>query len=131
MKKRILFVCTGNSARSQMAEGFLRARMGTRVDAFSAGTSPKGLNPLAVKVMMESGVDISHHVSKDVSGLEGQRFDWVITVCDRARQSCPVFPGTTNLHWDLIDPDDLESFRKVRDLISIRIDEFIASHLPD
>lgn len=131
MKKRVLFVCTGNSARSQMAEGLLRARVGTRMDVFSAGTVPKGLNPLAVKVMMEAGTDISRHRSKDVSEFDGQNFDFVITVCDSAKQNCPVFPGTKSLHWDIEDPDDLEAFRAARDKLAVHIDRFVFENLPD
>jgi arsenate reductase len=131
MKKRVLFVCTGNSARSQMAEGLLRARVGTRMDVFSAGTHPKGLNSLAVKVMMEAGTDISGHQSKDISEFEGQNFDFVITVCDRAKQSCPVFPGTKLLHWDIADPEDLEAFRAARDELAARVHQFIHENLTD
>ena len=124
-KKRILFLCTGNSARSQMAEALLRQKTGNRVDAFSAGTNPKGLNPLSVLVMSEMGIDISNQQSKDVALFANQQFDYVITVCDRAKESCPVFPGTKMIHWSLPDPLDLHSFREVRDDLSARIEAFL------
>src|SRR5438876_5111128 len=92
-KKRVLFLCTGNSCRSQMAEGWLRHLAGDRFEVFSAGTKPVGLNPLAVDVMREAGVDISHHSSKHVSECFSQQFPYVITVCDSAAESCPIFPG--------------------------------------
>lgn len=126
---RILFVCTGNSARSQMAEAWLRHLSQGAVEAQSAGTSPKGLHPAAVQVMAERGISLEGHRSKDVSELEGQRFDWVITTCDRARQSCPVFPHARTLHWDLPDPAEvhgteeevLEAFRRTRDELEARV----------
>src|SRR5499427_2053520 len=93
MKKRILFLCTGNSARSQMAEGMVRHLAGKEYDVFSAGTNPKGLHPLSIAVMKEIGIDVSQQKSKDVKVFLGQKFDYVITVCDRAKQHCPVFPG--------------------------------------
>src|SRR5437763_12761174 len=92
-KTRVLFLCTGNSCRSQMAEGWLRHLAGDRLEVFSAGTKPVGLNPLAVDVMREAGVDISHHSSKHVSECFSQQFPYVITVCDSAAESCPIFPG--------------------------------------
>src|SRR5881296_3834993 len=98
-KKRVLFLCTGNSARSQMAEGLLRQMAGDRFDVFSAGRHPKGLHPRSVEVMKEVAIDIAHHRSKDVSEYAGEKFDYVITVCDRAKQHCPVFPGAEPIHW--------------------------------
>lgn len=89
--KRVLILCTGNSARSHMAEGLLRTMAGDHFEVFSAGTRPLGLNPLAVQVMREIGVDISHHRSKSVDEFAGQQFDYIITVCDNAREFCPVF----------------------------------------
>jgi arsenate reductase len=133
-KKRVLFLCTGNSARSQMAEGFLRHLAGNRYDVVSAGTSPKGLHPRTIEVMKESGVDISSHTSKDVSQFEGDNFDFVITVCDRARQQCPVFPGAAPIHWGFDDPAEseeprqLETFRRVRDEIRQRIRLFLLAN---
>lgn len=125
IQKRILFLCTGNSARSQIAEGILRERGGGQVQSLSAGTAPKGLNPMAVQVMKEIGIDISHQRSKDVRELLKQPFDWVITVCDRAREQCPIFPGSRIQHWDIPDPEDLQAFRMVRDDLANRIDEFL------
>ena len=95
------------------------------MDAFSAGTKPKELNPVAVEVMKEIGIDISSQVSKDVSQFDGQKFDVVLTVCDNARESCPVFPGAKAIHWNIEDPEALESFRKVRDELNRRIDDFV------
>jgi len=100
-KKRVLFLCTGNSCRSQMAEGFLRHMAGDRFEVFSAGVKPAQVNPLAIKVMAEAGIDISKHRSKSVMELIGQQFDYIVTVCDNAKQTCPVFPGKhEKIHWD-------------------------------
>ena len=134
MKTRVLFLCTGNSCRSQMAEGFLRHFAGDRFDAASAGTRPSVLNLDAVKAMGEVGVDIAQHRSKSVEEFAGQRFDHVITVCDRARESCPIFPGPTRLnHWSFDDPAEatgtseerMAVFRRVRDEIAERIQRFL------
>lgn len=127
MKKRILILCTGNSPRSQMAEGLFRAKAPDFVDVHSAGTKPKGLNPFAVQAMKEVDLDISEQQSKDVSTYDGEQFDLVITVCDNAKESCPVFPGAETIHWSTPDPEDLESFQKVRDGLSRRIDDLLAS----
>jgi len=131
---RVLFVCTGNSARSQMAEGWLRHLSGGRVEAASAGTEPKGLHPLAVRVMAERGVDVSGQRSKPLSEVADQAFDLVVTVCDRARQNCPVFPGARTLHWDLPDPasvdgpeEALRLFREVRDELERRVRALLRS----
>ena len=103
MKPKVLFLCTGNSARSQMAEGYLRHVASDRFEAMSAGIEPKGLNPLAVESMEEIGIDISHQTSKDVASLLGQHIPYVVTVCDKER--CPTFPGAWKfLHWSLEDP---------------------------
>ena len=123
--KRILILCTGNSARSQIAEGLFRAKAPDLVDVHSAGTKPKGLNPLAVQVMNEIGIDISHHKSKDVAQFENEKFDLVLTVCDNAKESCPVFPGARMLHWSIPDPEDLQSFREVREMLNQQIDRFL------
>ncbi len=126
MKTRVLILCTGNSCRSQMAEGILRHYGGGRFEVFSAGTKPSKLNSNAVKVMKEIEMDISHHRSKDVKEFVGQTFDYIITVCDNAKESCPVFPGKASRHhWSFPDPppekeiteEVLNEFRKVRDLI--------------
>src|SRR5258708_22989800 len=105
MKTSVLFLCTGNSARSQMAEGLLRHFAGDRYEVFSAGTQPVGLNPLAVEAMREIGADISAQRSKRVSEFDGVPVSAVVTVCDRARESCPIFPmaGKTG-HWSFDDP---------------------------
>ncbi len=102
---RVLFVCTGNSARSVMAEALLRHVGGDRFEVFSAGTEPRGVNPLTLKVLADAGIDASWARSKSVTEFLGQSFDYVVTVCDRARQSCPVFPGVhESLHWGYEDP---------------------------
>lgn len=133
-KKRVLFHCTGNSCRSQMAEGFLRHMAGDKFEVFSAGVKPTQVNPLAIKVMAEVGVDISSHRSKSVMEFIRQKFDYVITVCDNAKQTCPVFPGKyEKIHWSLEDPaeatgteeEKLVVFRKVRDQINDKIEEWL------
>ena len=135
-RKRVLFLCTGNSARSQMAEGLLRYRAGDRLDVFSAGTQPKGLHQRSVEVMKEIGIDISRQVSKDAARYANQPFDYVITVCDRAKQNCPIFPGAESIHWGFDDPAEapaerqLETFRRVRDEIRQRINLFLTVVLP-
>jgi len=125
-KKRVLFICTRNSARSQIAEGLLNALMGDRYEAHSAGTEPTEVNPLAVKALAEIGIDISSHHTKSVQEFLGQKFDVVITVCDHARETCPVFPGATNyLHKSFDDPSQwtgseeqrIAKFRRLRDEI--------------
>jgi len=126
MKPKVLFLCTGNSARSQMAEGYLRHNASDRFEPMSAGIEPKGLNPLAVEAMREIGIDISQQQSKDVVTLLGQYIPYVVTVCDNAKERCPIFPGTWKfLHWSFEDPaaaqgshaERLGVFRKVRDEI--------------
>ncbi len=132
--KRVLFVCTGNRARSQMAEGLLRHLAGDRFQVYSAGTEPKGLAHLTVEVMREIGIDVSGQRSKSVAGFAGQRFDYVITVCDSARQRCPAFPGGgERIHRDVVDPADaegrgepsLQAFRAARDDLRSRIEGFL------
>ena len=106
---RVIFVCTGNSARSQMAEALLRHDGGDRFEVVSAGVDPRGVHPLAVSALGQVGIDISEATSKPVGQFLGQRFDYVITLCDRARASCPVFPGgSETLHWGLDDPAEAE-----------------------
>ena len=133
-KPRVLFLCTGNSCRSQMAEGWLRHLGRDRFEVFSAGTKPVGLNPGAIAVMDDAGVTISLQRSKHVDEFAGQPFDRVITVCDRAKETCPVFPGAGKmLHWSFDDPAEArgtqeersEVFRRVRDEIRERIVEFM------
>ena len=130
-KQRVLILCTGNSARSQMAEGFLRHLAGDRFDVFSAGTKPTGLSSYAVQVMSEVGIDISRQRSKSVDEFANQQFEYVVTVCDRARESCPFFPGSgKRLHRSFEDPAaaapqaHLEAFRRVRDQIASWLKEF-------
>lgn len=125
-KKRILFLCTHNSARSQMAEGFLRAFYGDRYEVFSAGTEPTDVHPLAVWVMGEEGIDISAHMAKNVTDFINREMDEVVTVCDQAKESCPFFPyGKKFLHQSFPDPasfqgseeEKLAFFRKVRNAV--------------
>jgi thioredoxin type arsenate reductase len=106
---RVLFLCTGNSARSQMAEAILEQVGGTSFEVESAGTEPKGVNPFTLRVLRDAGIDWSAATSKSVTQFTGRPFDYVVTVCDRARQACPVFPGADqSLHWDLADPAEVE-----------------------
>jgi arsenate reductase len=124
-KERVLILCTGNSARSQMAEGVLRHDAGDRFEVFSAGVEPSRVRPEAITVMNEVGIDVSGHRSKHVNEFEGQKFDYVLTVCDNARESCPIFPGTISIHHSFADPAALQGseqqqlamFRKIRDEI--------------
>jgi arsenate reductase (thioredoxin) len=133
--RRVLFVCTHNSARSQMAEAFLRQHGGDRFEAFSAGTEATSVRPEAVEVMNELGIDISAQHSKTVHGFLNERLDWAITVCDRARESCPTFPGAAQTaHWGFDDPAEatgsaderLAVFRRVRDEVEDRVRTFVA-----
>jgi arsenate reductase len=133
---RVLILCTGNSARSQMAEGILRQEGGDRFEVHSAGTKASFVRPEAIQVMQEIGIDISYHRSKSVDEFAGQEFDYVITVCDNAKESCPIFPGKAErIHQSFEDPpapgvgDDehrLAIFRRVRDEIRKWLNEFIA-----
>jgi arsenate reductase len=131
---RVLVVCVGNSARSVMAEGLIRHKGGTRFEVHSAGTEPKGINPLTVKILAEAGIDASWARSKSVNEYLGQEFDYVITVCDEARQACPVFPGVhRSLHWGYEDPAEatgteeerLAVFRRVFIQLGERINQFV------
>jgi len=135
-KARVLILCTGNSARSQMAEGLLRNDAGERFEVFSAGIEPSQVRPLAIEAMRELGIDISAQRSKSVEEFAGEEFDCVITVCDNANERCPVFPGKTKrIHWSFEDPatavgDEatrLDVFRRVRDEIRERLVAFAAS----
>ncbi len=128
-KIKVLFLCTGNSCRSQMAEGWARALRGDSIDAYSAGVEPHGMNARAVKVMAEAGVDISGHHSKHLDELKDVTFDYVVTVCDHANEACPMFPGKTKVvHVGFDDPpslaktakteeEALSHYRRVRDEI--------------
>lgn len=125
-KQTVLILCTGNSARSQMAEGLLRHDAGDRFEVFSAGVKPSSVRPEAIAVMRELGIDLAGHRSKHVDEFAGQKFDYVLTVCDNARESCPIFPGATvMIHRNFTDPaaasgpeaERLALFRRVRDQI--------------
>lgn len=129
MKKKVLILCTGNSCRSQMAEGILRHYGSEKFEVESAGSVPSKVNETAIHVMKEIGIDISGHRSKHLKEFSGKSFDYIITVCDHADKTCPAFPGKTKrLHWPFPDPPHgkevdnpiLNEFRKVRDLIHVR-----------
>jgi len=137
-KPKILFLCTGNSCRSQMAEGWTKALKSDQLDAYSAGIQPKGIDPRAIQVMAEAGIDISTQTSKDIDSFGNMEFDYVVTLCDNARESCPFFPAKTKkIHRGFDDPPFLASgtkteeealvhYRRVRD----EIRDFIKS-LPE
>ena len=125
-KKKIIFICTHNSARSQMAEALLRFMYGHKYQVFSAGTNPSKVNPFAIKVMAEIGIDISKHRSKSIDEFLKDKFDFIVTVCDSAKENCPFFPNGKNyIHKGFVDPSSFEGneqeklqiFRKVRDEI--------------
>jgi arsenate reductase len=133
-KRRVLFVCTHNSARSQMAEAMLNAWGEDKFEAFSAGTKATGIRPQTYEVMAEIGLDLAGQRSKTIDEFRGQAFDWFITVCDEAQQNCPVLPGVENAaHWNIEDPslaqgapeERLNVFRRVRDQIRNRLRLFI------
>ena len=131
-RQRVLFLCTGNSARSQMAEALLRHIAGDQFEVFSAGTRPAGLNPNAVTAMSEIGINIAESRSKSIDEFAGQQFEYVFTVCDSAKESCPIFPGGgKRLHQSFEDPAaasadrQLVVFREVRDQIAERLRRFV------
>jgi arsenate reductase len=137
---RVLFICTGNSARSIMAEALLRHRANSRLEVISAGTEPKGVNLLSLQVLGELGVDASAARSKSVQEVVGKPFDYVVTVCDQARQACPTLPGSHELlHWSLEDPaavkgseeQRLTAFREMRDEIDRRVTGLVSMTLAD
>jgi arsenate reductase (thioredoxin) len=139
-KRRVLFVCTHNSARSQMAEAFLRFHGGDAFEAFSAGTEATAVRSEAIVVMAELGIDISGQESKTVERYLGEPFEWVVTVCDRAREACPVFPGADNsAHWGFDDPAEatgtdeerMAVFRRVRDEVNARVKMFVLAGARD
>jgi arsenate reductase (thioredoxin) len=145
-KLKVLFLCTGNSCRSQMAEGWARHLKGDAIDTYSAGIETHGLNPNAVKVMAEAGVDISGHRSKHLDELKDVPFDYVVTVCDHAHESCPLFPGKTKVvHVGFDDPprlakqaqteeEALNAYRRVRDEIKAfvaRLPGVLTKEAPD
>jgi len=125
VKQRILFICTHNSARSQMAEGLMNALLGDRYEASSAGTEQTRVKPQAIQVLSDIGIDITHHRSKIIDEFRGTQFDIVVTVCDNAKETCPFFPGKKVVHKSFSDPssadgseeEKLEAFRRVRDEI--------------
>lgn len=134
-KQRAIFVCTHNSARSQMAEGMLRAWAGDRFEVFSAGTEATRVRPEAIAVMQEIGIDIGGHASKTLDPFMGESFDWLITVCDQARETCPVVPGVAQkAHWSVDDPSSvdgdeearLDAFRVAREHLRDLVRTFIA-----
>jgi arsenate reductase (thioredoxin) len=133
-RQRVLFLCTHNSARSQMAQGLLNWLAPDRFEAFSAGTQATRLNPLAIKALAELGIDISDHTSKTLDVYRGLPFDLVVTVCSAAREACPFFPGARRqVHWGFADPSDVQgseeerlaAFRHTRDLILTRLTDFL------
>jgi arsenate reductase len=135
-RKKVLIICTGNAARSQMAEGLLRHDAGDRFEVFSAGIYPSYVRPRAIAVMREIGIDISGQRSKSIDEFAGEEIDYVITVCDHAVQHCPSFPASTkHIHWSIEDPvtpegageaSELAVFRRVRDDIRQRLQNFAA-----
>ncbi|HEX2883264.1 MAG TPA: arsenate reductase ArsC [Candidatus Limnocylindria bacterium] len=136
VRQRVIFVCTHNSARSQMAEGMLRAWGGDRFEVLSAGTEQTRVRPEAIAVMDEIGIDIGDHASKTLDRFLGQPFDWLITVCDQARESCPTLPGVKQQeHWSVDDPSAadgdeearLAAFRVARDDLAGRVRAFLAA----
>src|SRR5713226_4075609 len=135
MKEHVLILCMGNSARSQMAEGLLREIAGGRFLVYSAGNKPSKVNPFAIQVMRERGIDISGHRSKHLSEFANQLFDYVITVCDEMAEVCPIFPGRTQrIHWSFPDPakfvgsdeEKLQVFRHTRDALEQRLTAWLA-----
>ncbi|CAF3326882.1 unnamed protein product [Rotaria sp. Silwood2] len=132
--KNILVLCTGNSCRSQIAQGYLQQYLGTSANVYSAGIETHGVNPKAIEVMLEDGIDISHHTSNNINEYRNIDFDFVITVCDNAKENCPYFPATTkNVHHNFPDPakavgtedEILNEFRDVRELIKTFAKEFM------
>ena len=136
--KQILVLCTGNSCRSQMAEGYLRHYANGKAKIYSAGIETHGVNPRAIAVMLEDGIDISHHTSNKIEEYSNLDFDYIITVCDNARENCPYFPSTAKkfhhnfpdpAKWEGSDEEIIQQFRKVRDLIKIYCKKFIEENI--
>lgn len=136
--KNILVLCTGNSCRSQIAEGYLRQFAGIKANIYSAGIETHGVNPRAIKIMAEDGIDISAHTSNHVDEYLAIPFDYVITVCDNANEACPFFPGNVErFHQNFPDPakaigneeEIMKSFRHTRDLIKAYSLDFVKNHL--
>lgn len=138
MKKKVLVLCSGNSCRSQIAHGYLQFLGGNDVNVLSAGVTTHGVNPYAIKVMQEDNIDISHHTSNNVDEYQDQQFDYVITVCDNAKEVCPVFPAATkSFHHNFPDPakamgtenEKIAQFREVRDMIKSWSQQFVKENL--
>lgn len=136
-KKKVLFICTGNACRSQIAHGLLRDMAGNRFEVFSAGSHPSRVHPMSIVVMEEVGVDISHHTSDYVDDYLDEGIDIAITVCDNANQACPTFPGEVErIHWSIDDPfkgwnfdtSQMDSFRETRREINERLETFLETH---
>ena len=136
-KKKVLFICTGNACRSQIAHGLLRDMAGNRFEVFSAGSYPSRVHPMSIVVMEEVGVDISHHTSDYVDDYLDEGIDIAITVCDNANQACPTFPGEVErIHWSIDDPfkgwnfdtSQMDSFRETRREINERLETFLETH---
>lgn len=138
MKSKVLVLCTGNSCRSQIAEGYLRYYAGEKADVYSAGVETHGVNPKAIQIMMEDGIDISSHTSNNVDEYKDIPFDFVITVCDNAKERCPYFPTLAKkIHYNFPDPakasgkpeEVLEKFREVREMIKEFSNNFVKENL--
>ena len=136
-KKKVLFICTGNACRSQIAHGLLRDMAANRFEVFSAGSHPSRVHPMSIVVMEEVGVDISHHTSDYVDDYLDEGIDIAITVCDNANQACPTFPGEVErIHWSIDDPfkgwnfdtSQMDSFRETRGEINERLETFLETH---
>jgi arsenate reductase len=137
-KEKIIFICTGNACRSQIAEGIMRKLAGDNFDVFSAGSHPSLVHPMSIKVMKEIGIDITSHTSDPISNFLSKNMDIVVTVCDNADKICPVFPGEVErIHWSIKDPfkgwelnpDDLVNFTRTRDDLIERIKNFVKDRL--
>ena len=136
-KKKVLFICTGNACRSQIAHGLLQDMAGIRFEVFSAGSHPSRVHPMSIVVMEEVGIDISHHTSDYVDDYLDEGIDIAITVCDNANQACPTFPGEVErIHWSIDDPfkgwnfdtSQMDSFRQTRREINERLETFLETH---
>jgi arsenate reductase len=138
MKNKILILCTGNSCRSQIAHGFLKIFAGNKAEVYSAGIETHGVNPKAIKTMMEEGIDISHHTSNNIDEYKSVDFDFVMTVCDSAKENCPYFPTTAKVfHHNFSDPakaqgteDEIDNhFKTVREEIKMYCKQFVDQNL--
>ena len=138
IRKKILILCTGNSCRSQMAHGYFDALAGNQLEVYSAGVETHGVNPRAIAVMKEDGIDISKHTSNNVTEYKDQNFEFVLTVCDNAKESCPYFPSVVrNFHFNFPDPakatgtdeEIMSEFRKTRDMIRSYVQDFVKRYI--